>query len=72
MARYVRYLRNGLGLLAGYLGGVVNGIMPIMDALMGFPMLIWPAARGGAGRLRTSLSLAVATPRLHAAHCGET
>jgi|WetSurMetagenome_2_1015567.scaffolds.fasta_scaffold12501_5 peptide/nickel transport system permease protein len=54
-----------LGLLAGFLGGWVNAIiMRVMDALMGFPMLVLAlllAAMLGAGIQNVIIALGVAT-----------
>jgi ABC-type dipeptide/oligopeptide/nickel transport system permease subunit len=54
-----------LGLMAGYLGGWPNGvIMRIMDALMGFPMLVLAlllAAVLGGGIQNVIIALAIAT-----------
>jgi peptide/nickel transport system permease protein len=66
-----------LGLLAGYLGGATNGvIMRIMDALMGFPMLVLAlllAAVLGGGIQNVIIALAIATlPAYARLMCGET
>ncbi len=66
-----------LGLLAGYLGGATNSvIMRIMDALMGFPMLILAlllAAVLGGGLQNVIIALAVATlPGYTRLMCSET
>jgi peptide/nickel transport system permease protein/oligopeptide transport system permease protein len=66
-----------LGLLAGYLGGATNSvIMRIMDALMGFPMLILAlllAAVLGGGLQNVIIALAVATlPAYTRLMCSET
>jgi peptide/nickel transport system permease protein len=66
-----------LGLLAGYLGGATNTvIMRIMDALMGFPMLILAlllAAVLGGGIQNVIIALAIATlPGYTRLMCGET
>jgi peptide/nickel transport system permease protein len=66
-----------LGLLAGYLGGATNTvIMRIMDALMGFPMLILAllfAAVLGGGIQNVIIALAIATlPAYTRLMCGET
>jgi ABC-type dipeptide/oligopeptide/nickel transport system permease subunit len=66
-----------LGLLAGYLGGTTNSvIMRIMDALMGFPMLILAlllAAVLGGGLQNVIIALAVATlPAYTRLMCSET
>ncbi len=54
-----------LGILAGFLGGWVNAIiMRVMDALMGFPMLVLAlllAAVLGAGMLNIIIALGVTT-----------
>jgi peptide/nickel transport system permease protein len=66
-----------LGLLAGFLGGVVNMIiMRIMDALMGFPMLILAliiSAVLGGGIQNVIIALAVSTlPGYTRVMCGMT
>jgi peptide/nickel transport system permease protein len=66
-----------LGLLAGFLGGATNtGIMRIMDALMGFPMLILAlllAAVMGGGIQNVIIALAIATlPAYTRLMCSET
>jgi ABC-type dipeptide/oligopeptide/nickel transport system permease subunit len=66
-----------LGLTAGYLGGWPNGvIMRIMDALMGFPMLVLAlllAAVLGGGIQNVIIALAIATlPAYTRLMCGET
>jgi peptide/nickel transport system permease protein/oligopeptide transport system permease protein len=66
-----------LGLLAGYLGGVTNAIvMRVMDALMGFPMLVLAlllASVLGGGIQNVIIALAVATlPAYTRLMCGET
>ena len=66
-----------LGLLAGYMGGWTNGvIMRIMDALMGFPMLVLAlllAAVLGGGIQNVIIALAIATlPGYARLMCGET
>jgi ABC-type dipeptide/oligopeptide/nickel transport system permease subunit len=66
-----------LGLLAGYIGGVTNSvIMRIMDALMGFPMLVLAlllAAVMGGGIQNVIFALAIATlPAYTRLMCGET
>ncbi len=66
-----------LGLLAGYLGGATNSvIMRIMDALMGFPMLILAlllAAVLGGGIQNVIIALSIATlPAYTRLMCSET
>ena len=66
-----------LGLMAGYLGGATNTvIMRIMDALMGFPMLVLAlllAAVLGGGLQNVIIALAIATlPGYTRLMCGET
>jgi peptide/nickel transport system permease protein len=66
-----------LGLMAGYLGGAFNTvIMRIMDALMGFPMLVLAlllAAVLGGGIQNVIIALAIATlPGYTRLMCGET
>ena len=66
-----------LGLLAGYLGGATNSvIMRIMDALMGFPMLILAlllAAVLGGGLQNVIIALSIATlPAYTRLMCSET
>lgn len=66
-----------LGLSAGYLGGATNSvIMRIMDALMGFPMLILAlllAAVLGGGIQNVIIALAIATlPAYTRLMCSET
>ena len=66
-----------LGLMAGYLGGLFNTvIMRIMDALMGFPMLVLAlllAAVLGGGIQNVIIALAIATlPGYTRLMCGET
>jgi len=66
-----------LGLLAGYLGGWINAvIMRVMDALMGFPMLVLAlllAAVLGGGIQNVIIALAIATlPGYARLMCGET
>jgi ABC-type dipeptide/oligopeptide/nickel transport system permease subunit len=66
-----------LGLLAGYLGGVTNAtVMRVMDALMGFPMLVLAlllASVLGGGIQNVIIALAIATlPAYTRLMCGET
>jgi peptide/nickel transport system permease protein len=70
-------LGMALGLLAGFLGGATNTvIMRIMDALMGFPMLILAlllAALMGGGIQNVIIALAIATlPAYARLMCSET
>ena len=66
-----------LGLLAGFVGGPANGvIMRIMDALMGFPMLVLAlllAAVLGGGIQNVIIALSIATlPAYTRLMCAET